>query len=82
MTRRSIRLPSLIGIIIALALLMAAVTGPALAGEAGRGGYRASPTSAGDELSDEAALACLLLVSGTALLAGIVCTREVRRLLS
>ena len=82
MTRRPVRLPSLIGSIIALALLMTAVTGPAFASQAGKEGYKTSPTSIGNEPPDEAALACLLLVSGTALLAGVVCTREVRRLLS
>lgn len=71
------------GIVIALVLLMATVVGPVYASEA-RSGYRESSAIFTDEAKppEETALACLMLVGGTAVFAGIVWMREVRRMLA
>lgn len=65
-----------------LALLMAVVVEPAQSSEAISGQGKGLPVSTEDaEQAEETALACLVLVGGTALLAGSVWVGTLRRML-
>ena len=78
MARDFVRLTS---IVITVALLMTTTVGPACAGRAiGEQNRVSGVLSDGGERSGDAA--CLVLAGGTALLAAIICIREVRRMLS
>jgi hypothetical protein len=65
-----------IGVLIALALLLVVIGTVAWGGDVGE------ETAAGVERTDDTPLICLALVGGTALLAGGVWMRQVRRMLS
>jgi len=68
------------GIIILLALLMTAVAGPAQASETTNNHSEGLPVSTGDaEQAEETPLLCLVLVGGTALLAGGAWMEQLRR---
>ena len=71
-----------IGLIITLVLLLVVVVGSAQASEVGYGQNEVVPLST-DELegTEDAALVCLVLVVGAALLAGGVWVRRLRRML-
>ena len=68
--------------LITLALLLAVAAGAARCGETERGINEASSANTGAERTDDAPLVCLALVGGTALLAGGVWMRQMRRMLA
>ena len=84
MTRHLIRVTGIrvMGIIIVLILLLVIVVSPAQAGEAQARQSKTAVVSSKDvEQTEDATLVCLALVSGAALLAGIVWMRKLRRML-
>jgi len=77
------RLIRMMGFIITLALLLAVVVMPAQAHQARAGQSEVAYVSTDDaDRVEDTALVCLALVGGTALLAGIVWVRKLRRMLS